>query len=1042
MSKRRIRRCLTRPNIAACALAVMIALPIGAARSQPATGGTFVAVRTGSHPSFGRIVFDAPVGTPYRLSRDGDRVTVRFSNDIALGPPQAAPRNVARLQASGARAEFTIVPGATVREFRMGEYIVIDVGDATADDAPAASDTQRTGERRIGEQPIAMKTPAPDISAATPTAAGTEARAAPARSPAPPRRVAPPAQPPAKVPMPAEPARPAAEPASSDEAITDFAAARSAPLLASPAETTAPRLQAEASASGKSPSASLPTTSPLSSPGLQLLFSPAPVHPGPVALVVRRAGPVPGSDGPAIVVPFAASVGAAVFRRGDNEYVLFDERRPLDLGGLRGDPIFASASVQLLPGATLLRLQPPPGRITMLSRSPGSWRIGFDPAGAALRPIRPEVSDGQMMFPAEALGDVLTIGDPESGATLLVGTQRRPGQGIGVGRRTPEFILQPTTQGVVIEALSDALALRTVPKGFLLTGRDGGLALSSPATMTDVQLAAARLTRWYQFPAQSTEALSARLASQVQEAAAAPALARGPKRREAAETMIALGMAAEAEALLKLAAEQDPREAASADTAGLIAIAALLAGRADQAGGLADTRLSGTDEITLWRAAQIAVQREGAPEAAAMFASVAPLLLRYPAAMRDRLLPLAVETMILGGEAAAAGPLLSERGDDPKLAFARALLLQSRGDTDAALAAFDGLTDSRDQLLHARAAVRAVDLRLASQRISETEAADSLDKLLYAWRRDARDLALRQRVAALRQQSGAWRVALDLLREAKADFPAQAPAIHERMRETFAALLQSPALDTIRPLDFVALVEENADVLPHATDGILGDRLAERLLALDLPKRAERVLNKLVDAAPNEVARASFAARLAALRLREGDAAGALATLRASAAAGLPAAVQEMRAITFAGAAAKLGDVAAAVSTLSAFDSLAALEAQAAILEQAQDWSEAQRAVRALAARTVPASGDLDDAHRRTLLRLATAAARAGDGVALADLRQREEPRFGAGPLGDMFRLLTADAVRGGADLKRVEREIDLVRALPAGLRALQPRLQ
>ena len=44
-----------------------------------------------------------------------------------------------------------------------------------------------------------------------------------------------------------------------------------------------------------------------------------------------------------------------------------------------------------------------------------------------------------------------------------------------------------------------------------------------------------------------------------------------------------------------------------------------------------------------------------------------------------------------------------------------------------------------------------------------------------------------------------------------------------------------------------------------------------------------------------------------------------------------------------------------------------------------------------------------------------------------------------SGPLADMFRLLTADQVRGVADLKRSGQETALARALPGQLKALQP---
>ena len=110
-------------------------------------------------------------------------------------------------------------------------------------------------------------------------------------------------------------------------------------------------------------------------------------------------------------------------------------------------------------------------------------------------------------------------------------------------------------------------------------------------------------------------------------------------------------------------------------------------------------------------------------------------------------------------------------------------------------------------------------------------------------------------------------------------------------------------------------------------------------------------------------------------------------------------------------------------------------------MEHANNWSAAQKALSDYATKTVPPDGALDDAQRRTLLRLATATARAGDAAALDALRQRDAARMGTGPLADMFRLLTADQVRGVADLKRSGQEAALARALPAELKALQPGL-
>lgn len=202
-----------------------------------------------------------------------------------------------------------------------------------------------------------------------------------------------------------------------------------------------------------------------------------------------------------------------------------------------------------------------------------------------------------------------------------------------------------------------------------------------------------------------------------------------------------------------------------------------------------------------------------------------------------------------------------------------------------------------------------------------------------------------------------------------------------------------------------------------------------------------RSLAKLIQSSSG-AARAGFGARLAALRLREGDADGALATLSASASDNLPAPVELQRAIVKARAIARRGDPAGAIALLAKLGSAEADEVRAGILETAKQWREAEQALAEYAGKTVPTDGALNEAQRRTLLRLAGATAQADDPAALASLRQREARRMGGGPLGDMFRLLTAGPVQSSADILRAGREIALARSVPADLKAMQPTRQ
>ncbi|MGE0415851.1 MAG: hypothetical protein AB7O80_03505 [Acetobacteraceae bacterium] len=1094
---------------------------------------TSVPVRAGNHPDFGRLVFDAPPHARYRLTRNDATVTLRFDAGIDLAGPAAEPRNVTHLRMSGVQAEFVIPPGASIRQMRLGNRIVIDVVDAAtapkpadrppptrakgaaapsataspgtscdkpaaraktsaptaaavapASDRPVAPPTAsglKTSPSRAldarpvilaaaAEVPAAPSTPTASTSASSTSASSTSVRgahappistgptspmagsrtgptAAPADSPVHPASASSSAAPPTEAgPSPHAPSPPTKHPRPAQSGSTASPQVRASspnPPTVTPSSPPTPSSAGQAEALPLKPAPQVPVLRdpPAQSPAARAATANTaePTPSGPVALMAHRMDSRSADEG-GITLPFDRTVGAALFRRGPSAYAVFDERRPIDLTRLRADNPFAGATAHLLPGATMIRLPVPAARSVTLQLGVRGWRIATTATPPTSQIINPVFADGHVAFPIQMAHEVVTIADPDSGATLLVGTLRKPGQHVATERRTAEFLLLPTLQGILVEPLSDSVTLRTVPTGFELTGGPPGLAFSPPATMTDGMLAAARLTSRYRFPTMPADSLVRRITAQTDAAAAAPPLARSPARLLVAESMMALGMGAEAEALLQLIAEQDPREAVSPQTIGMKAVAALLAGRLAAAAPLADPRLGTTDEDALWRGVLLASRQEGSPEAAALFASTAPLILRYPPAIRDRLLPLALETMILAGQAKTAAWLLAERKDDPALGLAAAMLKQAQGDVDGALMLYDQLANGRDQLVRTRAASRAIDLRLSAGRIDAGQAADAMEKLLYAWRWDGRDLALRRRIAALRQTAGDWRGALRVLREARADFPAQNASIATEQRETFGALLHGHAADSIAPLDLVSLIEENADLLPTTPEGEqLHERLADRLLALELPKRADEVLSRLLKAAPTEASRVGYGTRLAALRLREGDPAGTLAALGQSSSLDLPPDQKARRAILAASAQARLGHMKSAIGLLTDLDTPEADEVRATILEQAKDWRGAEQALSSLTGRTIPPTGPLDDAQRRTLLRLATAAARAGDTATLANLRQKEDERIGTGPIADMFRLLTADAIRDTSDLKRAQREIGLAKALPDGLKALHP---
>ena len=415
-----------------------------------------------------------------------------------------------------------------------------------------------------------------------------------------------------------------------------------APAAEAPPAAPAPPPSSPSEAKTQPPEPSPPVPKPEPAPARESAG-------GPVSLSVRRVEPPPGSAW-AFFVPFEATVGAASFQAADAAVIVFDERRPLDLAPLRGSPELGGVSVQLLPAATVIRVPASAGPAFAAQRQPEGWVIAAAPAKPGPKPIRMEAAAGRLTLRAEVPGKVVTVIHPDTGANILIGTLRQAGEGIAATRRTAEFALLPTGLGIAVDPLSDRLIMTAVPEGFALSAFPDGLAMVPQPEGAGELAASETLTRRFDFPPLSERELATRLQAQISEAGSAPPLARGPKRRAAAETMIALGLGPEAQALLQLASLDDAREAENPSTQGLLAIAALLAGRPEDAEALADPRLTGADEITLWRAVRAAMADEKSAAAASSFAATARLVLAYPQPLRVRLLPLAAETLATAGD--------------------------------------------------------------------------------------------------------------------------------------------------------------------------------------------------------------------------------------------------------------------------------------------------------------------------------------------------------------------------------------------------------
>ena len=966
-----------------------------------------ITARFGVHDGFDRVVIPLPAKAGFSSRQSGSSLNLQLDGIGHLAPPAHSGRRAAEM--SGGEGVFSIrlAAGTHAHVFRMGDRLVIDVLDG---DAPAAS-------ANVDGKAVAPA-PAPATGdAATPRVRRLAARklVPSAISPRAVKAAALPAPPPASAPIPAPPGAPM-------------------PQMAGPLPATAPKPDAAAPASVAPPSSAPPNAAASAA---------APADAGQVTSASPRAAVTlltddPDIHGPAVLVPYGADTGAAAFRRGVDAHVVFDSARPLDLSQLKDDPVFGALTERVLPDGMHLRLKLSPELQLRVARRASGWALAVVHDQAGLKPIATHAENGVLSIAAASPGRVVVVSDETTGGKLLVGTQKTDGQYVPTAHRGAELAMPATWLGVVVEPVSDRISLRPMRDGFSLQAADGPrLALVWSDDTTGADATGKIMTRRFDLPNLPPSELDNRLTLAMRDAALTPKLSRFAARMRVGQAMLAEGLDVEARAVIHAATSDDPAHADDADAAGMTAIATWLVARAGGADaslpdGFDPTTLGTSDEAQFWQA----LFKSGQPDMSAPAATLAvtwPMLLQYPTDLRRRLVPEVGRILGNGSQDKALSAFLSTF-PDPSLDIVRAALLQRQGKTDEALAMLDAVSKRPDRLMRAQALRAAVELRVATKKIDAATAAAALAKQIYAWRGGQSDLDLRLRLAQLRVQAGLWRPALALLRETDTLFPADHPRVQAAETKLVADLLHGDSATKLGALDLVALADEASGLLSAAdADTTLAPVLVDKLLALDLPARAQPILQKLFDQANDPSQKAELGIRLSGLLADRGDSKGALSILAESSDDGLAPALVSRRGVLRARLLAATGKTKDALGVLTGMQDEQALELQAGILEQNHDWVAAVKLLETFTGS--PAFAAMPEQTQRDLiLRLANDESEAGDMAALRRLRDAQAAKFTTGSDAELFAVLTQEPVKATTDLPRAAHELDKLRALPASL--------
>ncbi|WP_205598337.1 hypothetical protein [Caulobacter sp. 17J65-9] len=775
--------------------------------------------------------------------------------------------------------------------------------------------------------------------------------------------------------------------------------------------------------------------------------------PPEAARAAERPNPVPksgavnvlaeaGKDRLSLSFPWAAPVGAAVFRRGEAVWIVFDAKAKLDLSKAPR----ALGPVDRIrwtsgPGWTVARVEAPEDVPVDVQAQGATWTVVF---GGPLQPPQGEVKikrDDESGPPAltatlSGAGRVVWLKDPAVGDRFAAVTALAPVKTAGRRREYVEATLIPTAHGLAIEAAAGDLQVSTDGDLVRIT-RPGGLKLSSPvaarAAAVPAELpkpallpAVIKAEEW----AQTGEGGFLARHRQLQDLAALEAQqadAGVNARMALARFLVGTELSYEAIGVLDGLARQNQAVLADPEFRGLRGAARAMVGRWREAQADFSAPVLASDaSAELWRGYTDARLGHYA-DARKGFQQGARAIDLFPAKWKARFAIEHARAAIETGDLRAARSLLAYGLEQPapaldKLAgrLVQARLFELEGDSARALKIYDLVAQASYDAIATPAKLRATKIRLDQGLTPAPTAIKALDSLRFRWRGDATEVEVIRTLGEIYLQQGRYREALDALRSAGGRLPDSPGAVQLQadLSNAFRGLFLDGLADGLEPIQALALFYDFRELTPVGADGDeMVRRLARRLVDVDLLKPAAELLQYQVDNRLDGVAKAQVAADLATVHLMDRDPEGALKTIWGTRTTVLPNALLAERRGIEARALMELGRYDHALEVLGRDASPEATDVRTEIAWREKDWAAAAPMLeRRLGDRWKQTAEPLSGDDESRLIRAGVAYSLAGDGKALARLSER----FG----GFIDRARAPDALRvalsglDGASLK------------------------
>lgn len=756
-----------------------------------------------------------------------------------------------------------------------------------------------------------------------------------------------------------------------------------------------------------------------------------------------------------VVFPFEQDTPAAVFRRGDTVWMMFDTVSGIvppahseEFDALASEfAVLASADTQVV------RVELSEDRLATLGSEGMAWVLSLgDIMLTPTEPIdlsrrRDSEGDFEMVANVARPGRVHDFRDPVVGDMLKIVTAYPPARGVtrsfdyvdfSALRSVHGLVIKPESAGIDV-ALESDLAVISTSGGLTVSAFDGPRTLGDGITEAMrggfVDLAQLEQNDYGLFT-EHKDVLQAN-------AAGAEGKQRDIARLDLAQYYIANRFALEAVGVLEVLEQELKDEALKRKIRLSLAIAETVAGRSTDALAILNTASMGQEvDALLWRTIARAdiYDFKGAKLDAVEAQAVAP---SYPAWVRNKFYFAAIRAALETDDANMAERLIDEvdfasldASDSSLYHLLSGRIDEARGRVDEAIDTYGQVIAADVRPTRAEAIYRTLYLLDQAGKLDLAKATVTLSAESLLWRGNPLEADMQKMLAEFYFRNGDYRFGFETVRQAVANYPESPPinALRDEAQRVFGELFLDGVADSLGPVDALGIYYDFRALTPPGTRGDEMIRnLARRLVRVDLLPQAAELLEYQLDNRLRGVAKTQIAADLAVIYLADRRPQDALRVLNATRLPGIPDSLARQRRILEARAMIDGGRDQLALDMLRDVDGRDATLLRIDAHWKARRYSEASELIEGLYAGQ-PIGTPLSQPARMGIIKAAVGFVLAGDAFGLSRLRSKFGEEMVTSPEWPMFDLVTSNIEVTSLEFKTVASQVSGVEGINAFL--------